>query len=180
MDVVITRDISSLLIGTPTVSEPCLGDTKGNPSGDHLAVCFTINLTKPDSVRQSVTFKKLRDICIPKFIKVLTPILNDTDRPLNELVHAYARGIEAIINKWLTTSVVPACFKRAVVRPLLKRQGLDKKFLNNYRPVSNLPFVSTRLEKVTLRFVHGSPNPLLNYSVRTVAVLLYSVVPYSP
>ena len=76
LDVVITRDISSLLIGMPTVSEPCLGDTKGNPSGDHLAVCFIINLTKPDSVRQPVTFRKLRDICIPEFIKYLTPILN--------------------------------------------------------------------------------------------------------
>ena len=50
--VIITRDISSLLIGMPTVSEPRLGNTKGNPSGDHLAVCSRINLTKPDSVRQ--------------------------------------------------------------------------------------------------------------------------------
>ena len=87
-DVVITWDISSLLIGMPTVSEPCLGDTKGNPSDDHLAVCFRINLTKPDNVRQPVTFMKHRDICIPEFIKNLMPILNDTDRPLNELVHA--------------------------------------------------------------------------------------------
>ena len=65
LDVVITRDISSLLIGMPTVSEPCLGDTKGNPSGDHLAVCFRINLTKPDSVRQPVTFMKLRTFVFP-------------------------------------------------------------------------------------------------------------------
>ena len=42
LDVVITWDISSLLIGMPTVSEPCLGDTKGNPSGDHLAVCLKL------------------------------------------------------------------------------------------------------------------------------------------
>ena len=98
-DVVITRDISSLLIGMPTVSEPCLGDTNGNPSGDHLAVCSRINLTKPDSVRQSVTFRKLRDICIPKFIKELTPIVNDTDRLLNELVHAYTTGIEVVVDK---------------------------------------------------------------------------------
>ena len=98
-DVVITRDISSLLIGMPTGSEPCLGDTKGNPSGDHLAVCFRINLTKPDSVRQPVTFRKLWDICIPEFIKDLMPILNDTDRPLNELVHAYTTGIEAVVDK---------------------------------------------------------------------------------
>ena len=99
LDVVITRDISSLLIGMPTVSEPCLGDTKGNPSGDHQALCFRINLTKPDSVRQSVTFRKLRDILIPEFIKDLTPIFNDTDRPLNELVHAYTTGIEAVIDQ---------------------------------------------------------------------------------
>ena len=33
-------------------------------------------------------------------------------------------------------------------RPLLKSPGLDKKVLNNYRPVSNLPYVSKLLEKV--------------------------------
>ena len=99
LDVVITRDISSLLIGMPTVSEPCLGDTKGNPSGDHLALCFRINLTKPDSVRKPVTFRKLWDICILEFIKYLTPILNDTDRPLNELVHAYTTGFEAVVDQ---------------------------------------------------------------------------------
>ena len=65
LDVVITRDISSLLIGMRIASEPCLGDTKGNPSGDHLAVCFRINLTKPDSVRQPVTFMKLRTFVFP-------------------------------------------------------------------------------------------------------------------
>ena len=60
---------------------------------------FRINLTKPDSVRQPVTFRKLRGICIPEFIKDLTPILNDTDRPLNELVHAYTTGIEAVMDQ---------------------------------------------------------------------------------
>ena len=52
------------------------------------------------------------------------------------------------INKSLATSVVPACFKRAVVRPLLKRPSLDKEVLNNDLPVSNLPFVTKILEKV--------------------------------
>ena len=44
--------------------------------------------------------------------------------------------------------MVPACFKREVVRPLLKRPGLDNEVLNNYRPVSNLPYVSKLLEKI--------------------------------
>ena len=44
--------------------------------------------------------------------------------------------------------MVPACFKRAAVRPLLKRPGLDTEVLNNYRPVVNLPYVSKLLDKV--------------------------------
>jgi hypothetical protein len=38
--------------------------------------------------------------------------------------------------------------KKATVRPLLKKHGLDVEILKNYRPVSNLTFVSKILEKV--------------------------------
>ena len=97
LDIVITWDISSLLIGMPPVFEPCLGDTKGNPSGDHLAVCFRINLMKPNSVHQPDTFRKLWDICIPEFIIMdLMPILNNTDMSLNELVHALPRELKQL------------------------------------------------------------------------------------
>jgi len=41
----------------------------------------------------------------------------------------------------------PAEFKKAIVRPLLKRDGLDFSDLKNYRPVSNLPFLSKLLER---------------------------------
>jgi hypothetical protein len=44
--------------------------------------------------------------------------------------------------------VVPTSFKGAIVRPLLKKPGLDKDILKNYRPVSNLPFISKVLEKL--------------------------------
>ena len=76
---------------------------------------------------------------------VLDPI---PTRLLRQCLDHFVPLITAIINKSLATSVVPACFKRAVVRPLLKRPGLDKEVLNNYRPVSNLPYVSKLLEKV--------------------------------
>ena len=69
-------------------------------------------------------------------------------RLLKQCLDHFVPLITAMINKSLATSVVPACFKRAVVRPLLKRPGLDKEVLNNYRPVSNLPYVSKLLEKV--------------------------------
>ena len=59
--------------------------------------------------------------------------------------------ITTIINASLTKSVVPPDFKRAVIRPLLKKFTLDKEGLQNYRPVSNLPFASKLIEKVVAR-----------------------------
>jgi hypothetical protein len=47
--------------------------------------------------------------------------------------------------------VVPTSFKGAIVRPLLKKPGLDKDIPKNYRPVSNFPFISKVLEKVVER-----------------------------
>ena len=55
--------------------------------------------------------------------------------------------ITAIINASLASSVVPLCLKQAYVRPLLKKPGLDREQHKNYRPVSNLPFVSKLLGK---------------------------------
>uniref|UniRef100_A0A8C6Q5K8 Reverse transcriptase domain-containing protein n=1 Tax=Nothobranchius furzeri TaxID=105023 RepID=A0A8C6Q5K8_NOTFU len=54
------------------------------------------------------------------------------------------------MNCSLQTGVFPAAFKRAVVRPLLKKSNLDFNELNNYRPVSNLQFLSKILEKLVL------------------------------
>ena len=60
-----------------------------------------------------------------------------------ELVHA----ITDIINTSLSSGDVPQSYKHALVSPLLKKDTLDKEVLKNYRPVSNLPFVSKILEK---------------------------------
>jgi len=50
--------------------------------------------------------------------------------------------ITAIINKLLVESKVPLSFKKVNIRPLLKKPNMDKAELKNYRPVSNLPFLS--------------------------------------
>jgi len=42
----------------------------------------------------------------------------------------------------------PAAFKEALVRPLLKKVWLDAGDQKNFRPVSNLPFLSKLLERV--------------------------------
>jgi hypothetical protein len=51
-----------------------------------------------------------------------------------------------MINLSLVEGIVPETWKSALVLPLLKKLGLDLLF-ENYRPVSNLPFVAKLTEK---------------------------------
>jgi len=55
--------------------------------------------------------------------------------------------ITKIINTSLRMAYVPPAFKSSRVRPLIKKTGLDQEVMKNYRPVSNLLFVSKILEK---------------------------------
>ena len=47
----------------------------------------------------------------------------------------------------IESSTVLAVMKHAIVTPLLKKSGLDPVRLANYRPVSNLSFISKLLER---------------------------------
>ena len=48
----------------------------------------------------------------------------------------------------------PSCFKTAHVTPLLKTAGLDRNILKNYRPVSNLSYISNLIEKAVARQIN--------------------------
>ena len=50
-----------------------------------------------------------------------------------------------VISLW---QLVYLAFKSAVIRPLLKKNGLDSSQLKNYQPVSNLSFLSKPLDRV--------------------------------
>ena len=67
-----------------------------------------------------------------------------------------------IINKSMALGYFPDKLKQALVRPLLKKPSLDSNILKNYRPVSNLAFVSKLIEKVVSSrlFEHMSSNNL--------------------
>ena len=52
-----------------------------------------------------------------------------------------------IINSSLSLGYVPKNFKLAMIKPLVKKTQLDPTELVNYRPISNLPFLSKILEK---------------------------------
>ncbi len=58
-----------------------------------------------------------------------------------------------IINTSLLTGIFPTAFKQARVTPLLKKPTLNTSLLENYRPVSLLPFIAKTLERVVFNQV---------------------------
>ena len=67
---------------------------------------------------------------------------------LKELLPVAEKPLLNIINSSLSLGHVPKPFKLAVIKPLIKKPQLDPSELANYRPISNLPFMSKILEKV--------------------------------
>ncbi len=56
--------------------------------------------------------------------------------------------ISHLVNMSLLSASVPVSLKTAAVTPILKKTNLDPTDFANYRPISNLPYVSKILEKV--------------------------------
>ena len=78
---------------------------------------------------------------------------------LNSLVPV----ITEIVNQSLMSGVVHPSLKSAVIRPILKSPTLDHNKFENFRPVSNLPFLAKVLEKVVYNRLntHLETNQLL-------------------
>ena len=55
-----------------------------------------------------------------------------------------------LINLSLKLGIFPESFKHAIIKPTIKDPKESKDALSNYRPVSNIPFISKLLEKVVL------------------------------
>uniref|UniRef100_A0A671UFM6 Reverse transcriptase domain-containing protein n=1 Tax=Sparus aurata TaxID=8175 RepID=A0A671UFM6_SPAAU len=55
--------------------------------------------------------------------------------------------ITTVIDNSIQAGHVPPALKTAIIRPILKKLSLDPEILANYRPISNLPFLSKVLEK---------------------------------
>ena len=72
-------------------------------------------------------------------------------------------AIVTLFNKSLSSGIVPKAFKNAVLSPQIKDFNLDPEDLNNYRPISNLPFLAKVLEKIVYSRLdqHLSQNDLL-------------------
>ena len=113
----------------------------------------------PDDVcappAQSAVFEQFEIISLSSLTKVVSglkptcPLDIIPAKSLKEVFSSVGSCLLVFINCCLSSSgSVPAAFKHAVLRPLLKKPHLDPSVLSNFRPVSYLPFLSKVLEKV--------------------------------
>ena len=81
----------------------------------------------------------------------------------------------SIINESLTKGEFPNDFKSAIVKPLLKKPSLDKDELKNYRPVSNLHFISKVIKKLVAKRLEEHMSEYSMYDLMQSAyTLVYS------
>ena len=66
---------------------------------------------------------------------------------LKEFVDILLPTITRLINYSMSEGLVPSGFKKALITPLLKKSSLSKEDFKNYRPVSNLGFISKLVER---------------------------------
>ena len=90
-------------------------------------------------------------MCCPTTSCVLDPLPTQL---LKTIVDILSPVITRIVNLSLTTGKCPCSQKSAIITPLLKKASLDPESLKNYRPVSNLTFVSKLLERMVAKQLH--------------------------
>ena len=116
----------------------------------------TFELYDPSSYEKCLeqfSFKSVSEQDVLKVIMNSKPTTCPSDpvpsKLIKEFVTTFLPLITRIVNLSLLSGTFATEWKTAVVRPLLKKKGLDI-ILQNYRPVSNLPYISKIVEKCAL------------------------------
>eukprot|EP00116_Pleurobrachia_bachei_P010662 sb/3470924/ len=122
-----------------------------------MATCYTLT-----------TFEEIRVNELVRVVKEMSSKSCDLDPIPTWLVkdslEELAPILTSIINKSLLRSTVPDIMQKALVMPTIKNPNGDTDLFSNYRPVSNISFVSKVLEKVVLNQLNSYlwRNDLLN------------------
>ena len=113
-----------------------------------------ISVSVPESCR--TTFVEFQQVTVDDVRKFITdsPTKSCSLDPIptwllkSELLEELLPFITRLINASLSEGNFPSSFKSARVVPLIKKPNADKENLKNYRPISNLSFISKVTERV--------------------------------
>ena len=79
---------------------------------------------------------------------ILDPLPTDI---LKKCLDCLIPVITKVINLSLSAGEMPEDLKEAVLIPLIKKANLDPEIFNNFRPISNLTFISKLIEKIVAK-----------------------------
>ena len=110
--------------------------------------------TPPASSPTSVSLSHFSQITFTDLISIIKSVSSSScsldlipPKILNDLSSFFYLIILNLINLSLATSKFPTSFKSSIVTPIPKKPFLDPSIISNYRPISNLFFLSKILEK---------------------------------
>lgn len=114
LDVLITRQSSRIFDGSPTIEDPSLFDSKGNSSGDHLAICAYLNILKSAREQKTISFRNFRNVSTVDLVNDITEskTLQSLHGSTDELVQRYNDGLRELLDKH-----APLRTKLIIVRP---------------------------------------------------------------
>ncbi len=106
----------------------------------------------PANIHSFTAFSPLSEAEVSKLILSSHPTTCPLDPIPSHLLQAISPAVVPalthIVNTSLHTGIFPSAFKQAFITPILKKPTLNPTLLGNYRPVSLLPFIAKKLERV--------------------------------
>ncbi len=101
---------------------------------------------EPPAISTFTKFKILTESEVLKLIKN-SPIKSLPLDPIPADLPTLLPVLTSIVNLSLQQGIVPSLLKSAQLSPILKKASLDPETLNNYRPISNLTYLSKLVER---------------------------------
>ena len=117
---------------------------------NRIVVWLQLTLTTVGEVDEIICASSSSSCCLDP---IPTTVLKHTT-----IMQAILPHVTDIINDSLSAGFVPTDFKNAVVKPIIKNTSLDREILKNFRPISNLPFLSKVLERIVAKRLNAHIN----------------------
>ena len=124
LDLVITREQSNLLRGSPIVLLSGVSDANSSSSLDHYAVLRYLNVNRPKTVHKSVNFRAFRKIPVPAYrndVKVVLDKQSKAPELINNLIDYYNSTLQNLTDKY-----APLCKKIAPGPITLGEEGAQE------------------------------------------------------
>jgi len=140
-------------------------------SNSYIVPCTTTEVRRifMSSPAKSCSLDAVPTFLVREFVDVLLPYLT------------------AMVNASLAQGRLPVSQRHAIVTPLLKKTGLNSADMSNFRPVSNLSFMSKVVERAVVSQLteHLSANDLLpclqsayrkSHSTETAIIIIIIII----